>query len=115
MYMDKLAFYGGEKTITKEFPWPIFSEDEVEAVGEVVKSRDWGVSDAPNNRVLAFEKQFASYTNAKHAVSVVNGSVALRIALIASGIKPGDEVIVPAMTFIATASIVIEANCVPVF
>ena len=45
----------------------------------------------------------------------MNGSVALRLALIAAGVKPGDEVIVPPYTFIATASIVIEANCVPVF
>jgi dTDP-4-amino-4,6-dideoxygalactose transaminase len=45
----------------------------------------------------------------------VNGSVALRLALISSGVKPGDEVIIPPYTFIATASIVLEANCVPVF
>lgn len=45
----------------------------------------------------------------------MNGSVALRLALIATGVKPGDEVIVPPYTFIATASIVLEANCVPVF
>lgn len=113
--MDKLAFYGGEKTITKVFPWPIFSADEVEAVSDVVESGDWGVSDSSQSKVLIFENKFANYTKAKYALSLVNGSVALRVALIASGIKPGDEVIVPAMTFIATASIVLEANCVPVF
>ena len=48
-------------------------------------------------------------------MTCVNGSVALRLALIACGVKPGDEVIVPPYTFIATTSIVIEANCVPVF
>lgn len=115
MSTNKLAFYGGTKTISKQFPWPVFTEDEVNAVKNVVESGDWGVSNIPDNKVVLFEKQFADYTCAKHSLSVVNGSVALRIALIASGIKPSDEVIVPSMTFIATASIVVEANCVPVF
>ena len=115
MSTSKLAFYGGSKTISKKFPWPVFTQEEVDSVKNVVESGDWGVSSVADNRVALFEKQFAEYIGAKHSLSVVNGSVALRIALIASGIKPGDEVIVPAMTFIATASIVVEANCVPVF
>lgn len=111
----KLAHYGGEKTISKEFPWPVFSDKESTVVKNVVESGEWGISNSPDSYVARFEKQFADYTGVKHAISVVNGSVALRIALIAAGVKPGDEVIVPAMTFIATASIVIEANCIPVF
>ena len=62
-----------------------------------------------------FEEEFAASCGSKYALSCVNGSVALRLALIACGVRPGDEVIVPPYTFIATASIVLEANCVPVF
>lgn len=110
-----LAHYKGEKTISKEFPWPIFSDEELNAVKNIVESREWGISSSADSSVSNFEKQFADYIGVKHAFSIANGSVALRVALIASGVKPGDEVIVPAMSFIATASIVVEANCVPVF
>ena len=115
MNKHTLAHYGGKKTISKQFPWPVFSSEELTVVKNVVESGEWGASNSPDSYVAKFEKQFADYIGVKHALSVVNGSVALRIALIASGVKPGDEVIVPAMTFIATASVVIEANCIPVF
>ena len=67
------------------------------------------------SRVDEFEAAFAEYQGARFGVAVMNGSVALRIALLAAGIQAGDEVIVPAYTFIATASVVIEANAIPVF
>ncbi len=62
-----------------------------------------------------FEKQFAEYCGAKYAVGVSNGTVALHLAMLAHGIKEGDEVIVPANTFIATAWGVSHANATPVF
>jgi dTDP-4-amino-4,6-dideoxygalactose transaminase len=65
--------------------------------------------------VAEFEQEFAGYCGTKHAITCANGSVALRLALLACGVKPGDEVIIPPYTFIATASVVAEANCVPVF
>ena len=65
--------------------------------------------------IKKFELEFAEFCGCKFALTTVNGSVALRIVLIAAGVKPGDEVIIPPYTFIATASIVLEANCVPVF
>ena len=111
---DLLAIHGGEKTIDKSFPWPIFDENEVNAIAELTKTGEWGNPDSAGI-VEEFEKEFAAYCGTKYALSCVNGSVALRLALIASGVKPGDEVIVPPYTFIATASIVLEANCVPVF
>src|SRR5690606_11013384 len=52
---------------------------------------------------------------AKYAIACMNGSVAIRLALMACGVRPGDEVIVPSYTFITTASSVLEVNCVPVF
>jgi len=111
---NKLAINGGPKTINKNFDWPIFDENEVNAVSEITKSGNWGNPDCAGI-VEDFEKEFATYCGTKYALTCVNGSVALRLALIASGVKPGDEVIIPPYTFIATASIILEANCVPVF
>ena len=111
---EVLAINGGPKSVVKDFSWPIFDETDIHGVAEIVRSGKWGNPDC-GGEVAAFEKEFASYCGSKYALLCVNGSVALRLALIACGVKPGDEVIVPPYTFIATASIVIEANCVPVF
>ncbi|MFN8254468.1 MAG: DegT/DnrJ/EryC1/StrS family aminotransferase [Bacteroidales bacterium] len=114
MKKEDLALNGGPKSIDKKFDWPIFDEMEVNAIAEIVKSGDWGNPNC-DGQVLEFEKEFAAFCGTKYALSCANGSIALRLALIACGVKPGDEVIVPPYTFIATASIVVEANCVPVF
>ena len=114
MNINNLALYGGPRTIEKEFPWPIFDEREVNAVTEMVSSGQWANPNC-DGQVAEFEKEFASYCGSKYAISCANGSVALRLSLIACGVKPGDEVIVPPYTFIATASVVVEANCIPVF
>jgi len=109
-----LAINGGPRTINKEYQWPVFDESDAEAVASVVRTGRWGNPDC-GGEVEAFEKEFATFCGTRYALSCVNGSVALRLALIACGVKPGDEVIIPPYTFIATASIVLEANCVPVF
>ena len=62
-----------------------------------------------------FEERFARMHGCRHAIAVVNGTVALRIALLAAGIQAEDEVIVPPYTFVATATAVLEANAIPVF
>ena len=111
---EELAINGGPKTVEKDFAWPLYDETDVSCVAEIVRSDKWGNPDC-GGEVAQFEKEFADFCGTKYALSCVNGSVALRLALIACGVKPGDEVIVPPYTFIATASIVIEANCVPVF
>ncbi|MDQ1296323.1 MAG: hypothetical protein QG611_301 [Bacteroidota bacterium] len=109
-----LAINGGPKSIDKNFPWPVFDETDIKTVTDVVQSGKWGNPDC-DDLVRSFEAEFAAFCGTKYAVTCVNGSVALRLALIASGVHPGDEVIIPPYTFIATDSIVIEANCVPVF
>ncbi len=111
---NTLALNGGPKTIEKEFKWPLFEEEDVQAVVDIARSGQWGNPDC-DGIVAQVERDFADYCGAKYALSCVNGSVSLRLALIACGVKPGDEVIVPPYTFIATASVVLEANCVPVF
>lgn len=114
MNKKELAINGGEKTIKRTFPWPVFDNSDVEAITGITRSGEWANPDC-KGYVEKFEKEFADFCGSRYALSCVNGSVALRLALIAAGVKPGDEVIVPPYTFIATASIVIEANCVPVF
>lgn len=111
---EQLAIHGGPKTIQKTFPWPIYDENEVNAVSAIVAGGKWGNPDC-GDEVERFERAFADYCGSKYAVTCVNGSVSLRLALMACGVKPGDEVIVPPYTFITTASSVIECNCVPVF
>jgi len=109
-----LAICGGEPVRTAEFPrWPIFGKPEEEALLRVLHSGKWGRLDG--NEVEAFERRFAEYHNVRYAVAVVNGTVSLRIALLAAGIQAGDEVIVPPYTFLATASCVLEANATPIF
>jgi len=62
-----------------------------------------------------FERSFAAYTGAAHAVAVCNGTVALHLALVALGIGPGDEVIVPSLTYVASANAVAYTGATPVF
>ncbi len=111
---EQLAVNGGEKTVRKNFVWPVFDDSDVAEVMAIAQSGEWANPDCKGS-VEKFEKEFADFCGSRFALTCVNGSVALRLALIASGVRPGDEVIVPPYTFIATASIVIEANCVPVF
>jgi perosamine synthetase len=62
-----------------------------------------------------FERELAAYTRAKHAVAVVNGTAALQVALLLAGVEPGDEVLVPALTFVATANAVHHCHATPHF
>jgi len=110
----ELAINGGPRTINKEFPWPVYDESDINAAAEVVRSGRWGNPDCAD-LVKGFEDEFAAFCGTKYALTCVNGSVALRLALIACNVRPGDEVIIPPYTFIATSTIVLEANCVPVF
>ncbi len=111
--LPKLAINGAEPVRRKPFPqWPIFNEEEVRALNEVLQSRVWGIG---GRKIEEFEKKFASYQNAQYGVAVANGTVALEVALRAAGIDAGDEVIMPAYTFMATPAAAIEVNALPVF
>lgn len=91
---------------------PDIGERELAYVTEAVKS-GWVSSAGPF--VERFEREFASFCEVKHAVAVSNGTVALHLALVARGIGPGDEVVVPSLTFAATAATVRHAGATPVF
>ncbi len=106
--MAKLAINGGTPVRTKPFPqWPYWNDEEIKALAEVVKSGVWGID---GTRVPQFEKAFAAYQGAKYGILVNSGTTALEVALRAAGIGPGDEVLVPAYTFVATASAVLTVG-----
>lgn len=86
-------------------------EADIEAVARVLRS-DW-LTTGP--MVEEFEKAFAEFTGTAHAVAVCNGTAALHAAMAALGIGPGDEVIVPAITFVATSNAVVYQGGTPVF
>ena len=89
---------------------PTLDEEEERAVLRVLRSR-W-VTQGPEIR--AFEEQFACAIGTSHAIAVANGTLALEIAYAASGLGPGDEVLLPAITFVACWNAVLRAGAVPV-
>ena len=114
--MSDLAVRGGAPVRTGPFaPWPQYSQTDLERVREVIESRNWGGFPFPNKWAGEFAAKFAERHGAAYGVAVVNGTIALQIALRAVGVRFGDEVIVPAYTWESTASAVLFEGGVPVF
>ena len=86
-------------------------EEILDAVSDVVASGWWSMGP----RVAEFEEAFAEATGSKHAFAVANGTAALHLALLAVGVGPGDEVVVPSLNFVAAANVVRFAGATPVF
>lgn len=111
-----LAIEGGVPVRHEPFPsWPIHDEQEVQAVREVLESGNWGGFPSPNVRAARFAQAFASYHTARYGICTTSGTTALQVALKAVSVGPGDEVIVPALTFMATAAAALYIGAVPVF
>ena len=91
---------------------PFFAGNEKAYLAECVET---GYVSSVGSFVNRFEHELAQFVGAPHAVAVVNGTAALHLALVAVGVKPGDEVIVPALSFVATASAVALAGATPHF
>ncbi len=114
--MGKLAITGGRPLRRKPFaPWPVYTKKEQRALLNVVASRNWGGYPFPNQVAGSFAEKFARFHGAKYGLAVANGTVAIEIALKAAGIRPGDEVIVPAYTWEGTVAPILLLNAVPVF
>lgn len=110
----RLAVDGGSPIRTHPFPkWPIFGDLEEKLMLEAIRSGNWGGVEP--DKIKLFEEKFASLQDAKYAVTVNNGTIAISIALLAAGVDAGDEVIMPPYTFIATATAALLIGAIPVF
>ncbi|MFB3889893.1 MAG: DegT/DnrJ/EryC1/StrS family aminotransferase [Candidatus Bathyarchaeia archaeon] len=94
---------------------PTIGKEEIEAVTKVMHSGILTNGLGTGPKVTEFETNFAKFTQTKHAIAVNTGTAALHTAIIAASIKPGDEVILPSFTFVATAEAVVIAGGKPVF
>jgi perosamine synthetase len=106
------ALLGGTPVRTAPFPsWPVSDAVEEQALTGVLRSGLWNRS----SRVDAFERAYAALTSATYCLAVANGTSALLTALSVLGVGPGDEVIVPPYTFVATINVVLQRHALPVF
>ncbi|MFC1555400.1 DegT/DnrJ/EryC1/StrS family aminotransferase [candidate division KSB1 bacterium] len=112
--MSDLAIYGGSPVREKAFSaWPVWDEKEKEYLIKALDSGKWGYPQW--EFVPAFEKHFAAFHDTQYGICFNSGTSALVAALWACGVRPGDEVIVPAYTFFASASAILQAGAIPVF
>jgi dTDP-4-amino-4,6-dideoxygalactose transaminase len=113
--MSQLAALGGEPVRTEPYPqWPVFDERDIEAVTAVVRSGNWGGFPYPGPQTAEFQCRFEALQGGGHAVAMINGTVTMEVACRAAGVGWGDEVIVPAYTFQATAVAPMAAGAIPV-
>jgi len=110
----KLAVLGGKAVRNQPFPsWPVIGDNDEKAWLDVLRSRSW--NRLGGTRVDQFEKSWAAQLGAGHCVATASGTSALFTALNALGIGPGDEVLVPPYTFVATINVVLLQHALPVF
>jgi dTDP-4-amino-4,6-dideoxygalactose transaminase len=126
--MSELALAGGKPVRERPFPaWPVFDAREETLMLEVLRSGQWwrytlgealeGASGESSQRskVADFQERFAAMHGSRFGIACVNGTAALEVALRALGVGPGDEVIVPPYTFVATATAPMLIGATPVF
>lgn len=113
--MKKLAIDGGERAVPAGTvkPWPPIDDTDREAVLRVFDNQIVCGGGAPE--CTALQNEWAEYIGRKYCLATNSGTAALHMALAAAGVGPGDEVIVPAYTFLASASCVLHANAIPIF
>lgn len=112
---ERLAVLGGTPVRPQGYPaWPEIDEADVQAVSAAVRSGRWGGHPVPGPDAQAFGERFAALHGARHGILMMNGTVTMEVALKALDIGWGDEVIVPALTFAATAYAPIAAGALPV-
>lgn len=111
--MPSLALLGGSPLRKRPFlRWPIFAEADRAALLKTFESGEWG---GYGVAVRQFEAEFAKAQDSLHGITAANGTLSLEAALLACGIRPEDEVIVPPISFVATATAVLRVGAIPVF
>ena len=111
---DKPVILGGSKAHPDAFPaWPVFDQTEERALLDTLRSGKW--YRGSGQMVNQFERAYAELTGAKYCLATANGTSALSTSLNALGVEPGDEVVVPPYTFIATINVVLRQHALPVF
>ncbi|MDY6868285.1 MAG: DegT/DnrJ/EryC1/StrS family aminotransferase [Chloroflexota bacterium] len=113
--MKQLAILGGKPVRRKPYPqWPVFDQRDIDAVSRTIQSGRWGGLPYPGLNTAEFAKKFSELQGGGYAVPMINGTITMEVALRAAGIGWGDEVIVPAYTFQATAYAPMAAGAIPV-
>lgn len=114
----ELAMFGGKPTVRPEYrrlEWPVVTQADKDAVLRVLDSRKFTVGAKNEQEISGLEHEWAEFCDTRYAVAVNSGTVALELALTAMGIQPGDEVIVPALSYVATAMAPLYQLAIPVF
>ncbi|WP_037868950.1 DegT/DnrJ/EryC1/StrS family aminotransferase [Streptomyces sp. SPB074] len=114
----QLAMFGSKPVVEPEhrrLEWPVVTQADRDAVLRVLDSRKFTVGAKNEPEISGLESEWAEFCDTRHAVAVNSGTVALELALTALGIQPGDEVIVPALSYVATAMAPLYQLAVPVF
>lgn len=111
----KLAIHDGERTVPQGVvkPWPEITEADRQAVAEVLSVAN--IQEQQNIQAAGLAKEWAEYMGMKYCIPVNSGTAALHMCVAGLGIEPGDEIIVPAFTFWASAAAVLHHNVIPVF
>ena len=112
---EQLAIHGGQPTISEGTikPWPHITDADRQAVMEVLSSDS--INEQRKIQSEALSQEWAAYVGRKYCIPTNSGTAALHMCIAALGIEPGDEVIVPAFTFWATAAAVLHHNAIPIF
>ena len=118
---ERPALLGGAPVRTRPWPaWPVFDDAERAQLEDVLRSRMWCYgpylhSGKKGSKVEELQSRFARLIGVRSATAVANGTAAIEVSLRAAGVGPGDEVIVPSYTFLATASAALQVGATPVF
>jgi dTDP-4-amino-4,6-dideoxygalactose transaminase len=111
--MAELAILGGQPLRSRPYPsWPIWDDSEREGLIATLESGAWWSGDG--DRAQRFADDFAAFQGARHGLPMTNGTHTIEAALVALGVGAGDEVLVPAITFVASATAVLAVGAEPV-
>jgi dTDP-4-amino-4,6-dideoxygalactose transaminase len=119
--MSELAMFGGPRAVPKDVitqervGWPVVTDDERAAVVRVLDSGKFTSNSMGDGEVQLLERQWAAYVGAPHCAALSNGTAAVALMLAALGLQPGDEILVPALTFIGSVAGPVQRLLIPVF